>query len=114
MNFCGCRWSYDCVFRFSDRQWFPGHCWGYAPTNSTAELKDQILRNWDLIAEKRDHISVVIYTQATDVELECDGFLNYDRSDKFSNIDVMNLKKANQNLIAGKRNPQEASYLVVQ
>ena len=38
-------------------------------------------------------------TQTTDVELECDGFLNYDRSNKFSDSDTAAIKAANQALI---------------
>jgi hypothetical protein len=39
------------------------------------------------------------YTQTTDLELECDGFLNYDRTNKFSEADTEAIKQANQALI---------------
>lgn len=43
-------------------------------------------------------------TQITDVELECDGFLNYDRSNKFSLDDIAAIKAANAALIASAEN----------
>jgi hypothetical protein len=41
-----------------------------------------------LLASRTVDISASIYTQITDVERECDGFLNYDRTYKF-NVDDM-------------------------
>jgi hypothetical protein len=41
-----------------------------------------------------------VYTQTTDVELECDGFLNYDRSNKFDAAGTASIKRANQAIIA--------------
>ena len=45
-------------------------------------------------------LSSSIYTQITDVELECDGFLNYDRSTKFTPVQTAAIRKANEELIA--------------
>ena len=39
-----------------------------------------------------------MYTQITDVELECDGFLNYDRTNKFTNEDIVKVRNANEAL----------------
>ena len=44
--------------------------------------------------------SASVYTQITDVELECDGFLNFDRTNKFSDADTAAIRSANQSLIA--------------
>jgi hypothetical protein len=44
-------------------------------------------------------VSASIYTQITDVESECDGFLNMDRTAKFSDADVASIKAANAALI---------------
>ena len=46
-----------------------------------------------------DHVSASVYTPTTDVELECDGFLNYDRTNKFSASDTQAIRKANEELI---------------
>ena len=40
-----------------------------------------------------------IYTQITDVELECDGFFNYDRTPKLSEAQSSAVLEANQKLI---------------
>ena len=40
-----------------------------------------------------------IYTQITDVELECDGFFNYDRTPKLSDAQSLAVFEANQKLI---------------
>jgi len=45
---------------------------------------------------KVDHLSAAVFTQATDIELECDGFLNYDRSSKFSDADAAAIQAANR------------------
>ena len=37
--------------------------------------------------------------QTTDLELECDGFLNYDRSNKFSASQTAAIRKSNQAII---------------
>ena len=47
------------------------------------------------LKNRSDHISASVYTQTTDVELECDGFLNYDRSSKFAANDTAAIKAAN-------------------
>ena len=46
-----------------------------------------------------DTLSASVYTQITDVELECDGFLNYDRSNKFDEASIAAIKSANMRLI---------------
>ena len=51
------------------------------------------------IQSEVDHVSASVYTQTTDVELECDGFLNYDRSNKFSAAGTAAIKNANQAII---------------
>ena len=51
------------------------------------------------IASRVDHVSASVYTQTTDVELECDGFLNYDRSNKFSAAQTAAVREANQKII---------------
>ena len=45
-------------------------------------------------------LSASIYTQITDVELECDGFLSYDRTTKFTPSETDAIRQANELLIA--------------
>jgi hypothetical protein len=51
------------------------------------------------IAGNKKDVSASVYTQITDVELECDGFLNYDRSSKFTAEQTADIKAANEALI---------------
>jgi hypothetical protein len=45
-------------------------------------------------------ISSIIYTQIADVECECDGFLNYDRTHKLTTEQISRIYKANVDLIS--------------
>ena len=49
----------------------------------------------------RSMLSASVYTQATDVECECDGILNYDRTQKFSDAQVAQIRAAFEQLIVG-------------
>ena len=53
-----------------------------------------------------DYVSISIYTQTTDLELECDGFLNYDRTDKFDASAAAQIKAANLAIIAAAASSQ--------
>ena len=46
-------------------------------------------------------LSASVLTQATDVECECDGLLNYDRSPKLNSTQVAQVRGAVERLIAG-------------
>jgi hypothetical protein len=46
-------------------------------------------------------LSASVLTQATDVECECDGLRNYDRSAKFSDAQAAQVRAAFERLIAG-------------
>ena len=45
-------------------------------------------------------MSAIVYTQPTDLERECDGFLNYDRSARFSDHEKLQIQMANAAIIA--------------
>lgn len=51
------------------------------------------------ITSERNDLSCCIYTQITDVELECDGFLNYDRTNKFTDDQMAEIVASNKALI---------------
>ena len=44
------------------------------------------------------NISAIVYTQITDVELECDGIFTYDRLSHYSAADIAKIKAANLEL----------------
>ena len=52
-----------------------------------------------LLANKAQGVSVSIFTQLADVENECDGFYNMDRSPKFNSSQLAMVFAANQALI---------------
>ena len=51
------------------------------------------------IASRVDHISASVYTQTTDLKLECEGFLNYDRTNTFTGAQTAAVRTANQAII---------------
>jgi len=81
------------------KEWKPKSCHTYLHVESASDEATKYIEMAHTIASRSDHISASVYTQTTDVELECDGFLNYDRSNKFSEADTEAIRKANQAII---------------
>jgi len=81
------------------KEWKPKSCHTYLHVDTPAEEASTYVKMAATIASRVDHVSASVYTQTTDVELECDGFLNYDRSNKFSAADTEAIRKANQAII---------------
>jgi len=79
------------------KEWVPNACGTYLHVDTPAE-EAGVYVNMTYMINLND-VSVSIYTQITDVELECDGFLNYDRSSKFNAAEVQSIFAANQKLI---------------
>jgi len=80
-------------------EWVQNSCFSYGNVGNPhgqAVLYEQYA---DLILSNKKDISICVYTQITDVEEECDGFLNYDRSNKFDTADTRALFNVNQQLI---------------
>lgn len=85
------------------KEWVPGQCHTYLKVNTSADEASKYIQMAKTIQSRVGHLSASVYTQTTDVELECDGFLNYDRSNKFSAEDTKAIFDANQAIInAGK------------
>lgn len=82
-------------------EWVQGSCYAYETCGSTDKLADRYIGMTKYILQHKNDLSVVAYTQITDVELECDGFLNYDRTDKFSPSTFLKVYQANQDMING-------------
>lgn len=81
------------------KEWVPGKCHTYKPASTAAEEASIYIGMAQTLLNNSDHISACVYTQTTDLELECDGFLNYDRSAKFSDEDTAKVRQANLALI---------------
>lgn len=84
----------------SGHMWTPNGCHTYLRADTAhdeANLYNQMAAK---IEANADHISASVYTQTTDVENECDGFLNMDRTNKFSDEDTKAIQAANLKLRA--------------
>jgi len=81
------------------KEWVPGACGTYLKVDTPQEEADVYVNMTTIIAGIQDDVSTSIYTQITDVELECDGFLNYDRTSKFTAAQTQSIFNANQALI---------------
>ena len=81
------------------KEWLPNGCFAYLETNTTAEEAQAYVKMAGVLKGWADHVSASVYTQITDVETECDGFLNYDRTNKFDRASTLAIQAANQALI---------------
>merc|ERR550514_1100847 len=81
------------------KEWAAGKCHTYLKVATPQDEADKYIAMAKTIASRVDHVSASVYTQTTDLELECDGFLNYDRSSKFDANQTEAINDANQNII---------------
>jgi len=82
-------------------QWYEGHCWTYQYEASVDVFINDYIYMTKRLHANTDDIAVAIFTQITDVELECDGFYNYDRTLKLTPAQLQAVFTANQYLIYG-------------
>ena len=77
-------------------------CFAYnLPLHPLATPADQArayIAMTDTLVAWSETLSAAVYTQISDVELECDGFLNYDRTSKFDDATTAAIRQANQRL----------------
>jgi len=83
------------------KEWVPNQCFAYLPVNSSQlDAETYVNMTKIMILEQIPRgLAASIYTQITDVELECDGFINYDRSPKLSSAQVAAIAEANRKLV---------------
>jgi len=81
------------------KEWKPQSCHTYKYVATPAEEASTYIGMAQTLLNRSDHVSASVYTQTTDVELECDGFLNYDRTNKFDSTATAAIREANQALI---------------
>jgi len=84
----------------SGKEWVADKCQTYLHVNTPQDEADTYIKMTQTIKANKVDIACVIYTQITDVERECDGFYNYDRSNKFNTAQMAAVVKANQQMIA--------------
>lgn len=82
------------------REWVPGKCSSYSNDPTPAAQVADYVRMARKMGNETGTLSVSVYTQLSDVERECDGFFNMDRSAKFNAAQTEQIKAANDALIA--------------
>merc|ERR1719384_556745 len=95
------------------KEWVPKACFTYLPADTPSEQAGKYVEMALGLESRVDHISASVYTQTTDVELECDGFLTYDRSNKFSEADTNVIRDANQAIIKASEQLGVANNVLV-
>eukprot|EP01126_Amoeba_proteus_P016059 TRINITY_DN17358_c0_g2_i1.p1 TRINITY_DN17358_c0_g2~~TRINITY_DN17358_c0_g2_i1.p1 ORF type:complete len:514 (-),score=78.44 TRINITY_DN17358_c0_g2_i1:70-1611(-) len=83
----------------SGHEWVPHKCYTYLHANTPKDESNLYITMLGMIAKEKLDVSAVVYTQITDVELECDGFFNFDRTIKFESDDVSRIVQANKQLV---------------
>lgn len=74
--------------------WEPDRNWGYIQFNSSKEVTDEYVKYGNMLKEMITRgFSAAVYTQTTDVEVEVNGLMTYDR--KVIKLDEQVLKKIN-------------------
>ena len=80
-------------------QWLPSRCGSYLRANTSSEFIQSLQFAFEQLTKSHAFVSASIYTQITAVELECDGFLTYDRRAKFSAVEIHAIRQMNAELI---------------
>lgn len=74
--------------------WEPNRNWGYVQFSTSKEATDEYLKYADMLKEMIARgFSAAVYTQTTDVEIEVNGLITYDR--KVIKLDEQKLKRVN-------------------
>ncbi len=77
-----------------DHLWEPNRNWGYVQFNTSKEATDEYVKYADLLYKLIDKgFSAAVYTQTTDVEVEVNGLMTYDR--KVIKLDEKRVNEAN-------------------
>ena len=74
--------------------WEPDRNWGYIQFNSSKEVTDEYIKYTDMLYDLIIRgFSAAVYTQTTDVEVEVNGLMTYDR--KVIKVDEKRVREAN-------------------
>jgi len=78
--------------------WAPDRNWGYIKFTSPAEVTDEYVKYARQLQEMVARgFSAAVYTQTTDVEIEVNGLMTYDR--RVDKVDVPRIRETNQEII---------------
>ena len=78
--------------------WRPGTCYAYQALPTPAAFADLYCAFLGVLDANR--VSRAVATQVTDLESECDGFINYDRSEKFNASQTAQIRQCHLDVIA--------------
>lgn len=91
--------EYSNVASYSQgHEWQPGRCKTMKHMNTSAEMADYFIKTLQEIEQVVGHVSASVYTQTTDIEDECDGWLSYDRLAKFDANQTAYIRAAQQRI----------------
>ncbi len=77
--------------------WEPDRNWGYVQFNSSKEVTDEYVKYAEQLKQLiRQGFSAAVYTQTTDVEVEVNGLMTYDRA--VIKVDEPRIRKVNQEI----------------
>ena len=77
--------------------WEPDRNWGYVQFNSAKEVTDEYIKYAEELKQLiRQGFSAAVYTQTTDVEIEVNGLMTYDR--KLVKVEEDRVRKVNQEI----------------
>lgn len=77
--------------------WEPDRNWGYVQFNSAKEVTDEYVKYAEQLMNLIQHgFSAAVYTQTTDVEVEVNGLMTYDR--EIIKMDESRVKQINQKI----------------
>jgi hypothetical protein len=77
--------------------WEPDRNWGYVQFETEKEVTDEYLKYAEELKQLiRQGFSAAIYTQTTDVEIEVNGLMTYDR--EIIKVDEAKVRKVNQEI----------------
>ncbi len=80
-----------------DHLWEPDRNWGYVQFNSSKEATDEYLKYADMLLQMvKRGFSAAVYTQTTDVEVEVNGLITYDR--KVIKLDEKRVSEMNRRI----------------
>jgi len=85
--------------------WEPGQCGGFTEVGTCSKLFDEYIRFAKTIKKRVGCMSSTVYTQLTDIELECNGLFTYDRVLKFDEWQQQAILDANVAIIRASENP---------
>ena len=80
-----------------DHLWEPDRNWGYIQFDSEKEVTDEYIKYAEQLKQLiRQGFSAAVYTQTTDVEVEVNGLMTYDR--EIIKVDESRVRKVNQEI----------------